>query len=243
MSTPERPTRHPSYELFMLALCVYALIALATRSIAPISSDTDRILNYVDDLVCLVFFGDFLVSLATAPNKWRYLWTWGWIDLISSIPAINAARWGRFARIIRVVRALRGIRVTRELATFLVRHRAENAFLAASLIAVLLLTFCSIAILRAEDVPGANIRNADDAFWWAITTMTTVGYGDTYPITLEGRAIAAVLMSAGVGLFGIFSGFLASWFVGEVQGRAAPDPDIVALRQEIAALREVLKNR
>ena len=60
---------------------------------------------------------------------------------------------------------------------------------------------------------NSNIKTAEDAIWWAWVTITTVGYGDKYPVTTEGRIIASFLMTAGVGLFGTFTGFIASWFL------------------------------
>jgi voltage-gated potassium channel len=77
--------------------------------------------------------------------------------------------------------------------------------------------FSAIAILQVEDDPSGNIKTAEDAIWWAYVTVTTVGYGDKFPVTTEGRIIAAVLMTVGVGLFGTFTAFLASWFVTEKQ--------------------------
>ena len=59
---------------------------------------TRNILEYADFLVCVVFFGDFLFTLIRSENRWRYLRTWGWIDLLSSIPAVDVLRWGRAAR-------------------------------------------------------------------------------------------------------------------------------------------------
>jgi voltage-gated potassium channel len=73
--------------------------------------------------------------------------------------------------------------------------------------------FSSVAILQVENAPNSNIRTAEDALWWAYVTITTVGYGDKYPVTTEGRIIAAVLMTVGAGLVGTFTGFAASWFV------------------------------
>jgi voltage-gated potassium channel len=75
--------------------------------------------------------------------------------------------------------------------------------------------FSAIAILQVEDDLNSNIKSAEDAIWWAYVTITTVGYGDKYPVTTEGRIIAAFLMTTGVGLFGTFAGFVASWFVSE----------------------------
>jgi voltage-gated potassium channel len=81
-------------------------------------------------------------------------------------------------------------------------------------IAILMIIFSSIAILQVETDPNSNIKNAEDAIWWSFVTITTVGYGDKFPVTTEGRIIAAFLMTVGVGLFGTFTGFVASWFMG-----------------------------
>lgn len=227
------------YQLFMLVLCLYSLAILAFQASAPEPS-TRMILDYSDFAVCLLFLADFLVSFYRAENRWRYFMTWGWLDLLSSIPTINIARWGRAARVLRIFRVLRGLRATQLLASLALRNRAQNVVLAASLIGIMLVTFCSIAILHFESGPDANILTADDAVWWAFATITTVGYGDRYPTTGEGRLVAVLLMSAGVGLFGTFSGFLASWFVGEED--QAENAEIAALRSEIAALRVVIEN-
>jgi voltage-gated potassium channel len=76
----------------------------------------------------------------------------------------------------------------------------------------------SIAILDAErNAPGANITSYGDALWWACTTVTTVGYGDRYPVTTEGRMIAVVLMVVGIGLVGAITASVATWMVSHVQ--------------------------
>ena len=80
-----------------------------------------------------------------------------------------------------------------------------------------MIIFCSIAILQVEDDPNSNIKTAEDAIWWAYVTITTVGYGDKFPVTTEGRVIAELLMTVGVGLFGTFTAYLASWFVRETK--------------------------
>ena len=78
-----------------------------------------------------------------------------------------------------------------------------------------MIIFSAVAILQVETAPNSNIKTAEDAIWWAYATITTVGYGDVFPVTTEGRIIAAALMTVGVGLFGTFTAFLASWFVTE----------------------------
>jgi voltage-gated potassium channel len=140
---------------------------------------------------------------------------WGWIDLVSSIPAIGVLRAGRVFRLLRLLRILRAVRSTKLLIAYTFQNRKRGTFSAVAVISVLLVIFSSIAILNVETAPESNIKTAEDAIWWAFVTITTVGYGDRFPVTTEGRIIAALLMTAGVGLFGTFTGFVASWFMEE----------------------------
>lgn len=106
-----------------------------------------------------------------------------------------------------------------------------------SAVSVVLVIFGAIAMLQLEKgVEGSNIHNASDALWWAFVTITTVGYGDFYPVTHEGRVVAVILMTSGVGLFGTFTGFVASRFLEEDAEKQ--DAHVIAnLRIEISDLR------
>lgn len=229
------------YQFFMLALCLYAIGALAVETIFHLSEGTQEILRVADTGVCAIFFIDFVISLVRARGRWRYLYTWGWVDLLSSLPAYHLLRWGRIARVARIFRVLRGVRATRVLATLILERRAESVFTAAALLSVLLVVFSSIAVLHFEAGSGSNIGSPQDALWWAIVTITTVGYGDRFPITPEGRLVGVVLMIAGVGLFGTFAGYVASWFLAPADRRQRSDLEIV--REELAALRNDLEGR
>ena len=197
------------------------------------------LLEYADTAICAVFLFDFIVCIYRAPNRWRYLYTWGWLDLASSIPTLDVARWGRAARAARIFRVLRGVRATKMLGSLALAKRAESAFLAVTLVAILLLIAASISILQVETEPQSNIRTADDALWWALSTITTVGYGDRYPVTTEGRVVAGLLMCAGVGLFGTLSGFLAAWFVEPAAKQEKTE--LEALKDEVRQLRALLE--
>lgn len=222
------------YQFFMLCLCLWALVILGSDSFLHLSDSTKTILLYADNILCLLFFLDFLFSFYQAPNKMRYMATWGWIDLLSSIPTMGSLRIGRAARLMRILRVMRGVKSARALAHFLVAKRAQSAFLAAVLLSLLIIVLCSIAVLQFETFEDGNIRNAGDAMWWAISTMTTVGYGDTYPITAEGRIIAVFLMAAGVGVFGTLSGLVASWFLSPAAEEA--DTDLAQIKAMLADL-------
>ncbi len=229
------------YQVFMLALCLYALGVLTADSFFSLDPSTRTILEYTDNAVCGLFFLDFVISLIRAPSRWQYLYTWGWIDLASSIPSVDVLRWGRAARILRIFRVLRGVRATKLLASFILDRRAQGAFLAAALVSILLIIFSSVAILQFEAATDGNIKTAEDALWWAFTTITTVGYGDRYPVTPEGRIVAVLLMTAGVGLFGTFSGFVAAWFLAPEAKQQ--ENELESLLEELRRIRKLLEQQ
>ena len=173
---------------------------------------------------------DFMGSLIAAPNKWHYFRTWGWLDLISSIPAIPIFRCGRLVRLIRVIRIIRAVKATRLVASTFFANKGENTLLGMVLVTLILIVTCSATVLHFERLGEGNILTADDALWWSVATITTVGYGDKYPITVEGRFVAGLLMVAGVGLFGLFSGFIASWILGEDPDASQEDLTSIATR-------------
>jgi voltage-gated potassium channel len=130
------------------------------------------------------------------------------------------------------------MRATKIMAGLAMRHRAQNAAMAGVLLLLLVTFASSIAILHFEDVEGGNIREAHDAMWWAATTVSTVGYGDFYPVTWEGRLIAVLLMVTGVGTFAAIAAGLASWFV-----QPSEKDDIAKLTKEVERLRQVVESR
>ncbi len=228
-----------AYLMFILGVSVVAVLLMIAGAVVPLTPGTKAILDYSDTALCVVFFVDFLITLFSTTNKRRYLTSWGVLDLVSCVPMLSAFRVGRLARVVRILRVLRGVRSARILASALFQHRAQSAFSVAGLVSVLLLVFGSIAILQFEDTPQGNIKGPEDALWWTAVTLTTVGYGDRYPVTTEGRMVAVVLMCAGVGLFGTVSGFLATWFLGPAQ--SDQESDVASLRLEINRFREELQ--
>jgi voltage-gated potassium channel len=232
-TTPARPIGNGRYEIFILVLSVLSVGAVAMQMLGGLDPEVREVLQAADAVVCLVFFCDFLITLYRAPDRWRYFYTWGWLDLLSSVPTIDAARWARLARITRVIRVLRGLRTAHLLTQTVLRRRAENGMLAACLAAIVLMAFAAITVLQVE-AGGGNITTGEQAVWWALTTMTTVGYGDFYPVSTEGRVVAVVLMIAGVGMFSTFSAFLAAYFLR--WGGRDDSNELAQLRLDIAAL-------
>jgi voltage-gated potassium channel len=206
------------FQLIIIVLSVYVLGSLLITTFFKLPVETMKLLDYIDNGICLVFLADFVYRLYHAPSKLQFM-KWGWIDLISSIPTFEYARAGRALRLIRLLRILRAFRSTKVLLQHVFRRKAHGTFTTALIIAMLMLLFSSIAILQVETASNSNITSAEDALWWAFVTITTVGYGDKFPVTTEGRIIAMFLMTTGVGLFGIFTGFVASLFVEDKNGK------------------------
>ncbi len=202
-----------SYQLFMLALCIFALVALAVDRLFGLPHLVDRLIQYADFAVCLLLFADFIYSLASAPTGSGT--SSPGVGLTCSRVSRPSMCFGSGVPLGSCVslESFGGARRHASCRRRLLERRAELAFLAASLVSLLILLLASISILSFEDVPEANIKGPEDALWWAFVTMTTVGYGGRFPVTSEGRLVGGLLMIAGVGLFGTLSGFVASWFL------------------------------
>ncbi len=202
--------------LLVLILSIYILAAVLIETFFKLPPEMSKLLNDIDFGICAIFLIEFSIRFKKADDKLEFM-KWGWIDLLSSIPMFDFLRAGRLLRLIRLLRIVRAFRSTNQLIKHIFKNKAEGALASATISSILLLLFSSIAILQVENHPGSNILTAEDAIWWSYSTLTTVSYGELYPITTEGRIIAGILMTAGIALFGTFTAFAASWFYQEAK--------------------------
>jgi voltage-gated potassium channel len=225
-------------ELLVLVLSLYSLGALTAELLLPLDAETRRLLLRIDDFVCVVFLVDVGVHFALAPSK-RAFWRTGWIDLLSSIPEISWLRWGRAFRVFRILRALRSFAALSE---HFFSERAKGTFVMVGLMSVVAVLFATIAVFEVERrAPGSNIHSAGDALWWAFATITTIGYGDHFPVTVAGRIVAVVLVVFGLSFFGTFTAYVASFFLEKAQLKE--ESEIHHLTREVRRLREVIERR
>ena len=200
------------YEVFIYALSILAIangLFLLWPRPEPIMKGVVVIMNMFFNII---FGFDFLYRVISSRSKMNYFFAnFGWADLISCIPL----GYSNFFRIFRIYYSSRQMKKLgiKSLMRQTLKH-ADNALFATVLLVILVLEFGSIAIVYVESrAPSANILSPEDAIWWNFVTMTTIGYGDRFPVTSEGRAFGMITMTIGVGLFGVLTGFLANTFI------------------------------
>lgn len=206
-------TRSTSYELFMLGVSLLSFINLVLILALPLG-EPHRVIFIVDVIIAALFFIDFLTRFLKAKSKSNYFFkNYGWSDLLASVPltAFNIFRIFRVVRLLRVMHKYGNHRIFK----LLFSRLADTALYGVLFLILMLLEFGSIGVLMAEqNAPDANIKTASDAIWWVYVSITTVGYGDKYPVTDLGRFVGVATLTVGVGLFGVVTAFIANKFLG-----------------------------
>lgn len=224
MSAPRSELKNTGYEIFIGILSVISIFNLVLVYAFVKDPALQQILTVMNALFSAIFLGDFLYRILTAPSASAYFFRhFGWADLLASLP-FPQVKILRVFRLVRVSRLLREVGI-RAVWNTITKDRAGSALLVLLLMGILVLEFGSLAILRIEQyAEGANITSASDALWYVIVTISTVGYGDQYPVTDLGRLVGSGVIVIGVGIFGTFTGYLANLFLSPRKSdAAAPD--------------------
>lgn len=223
LSRWEQRMEWPLILLALLFLGVYAWQVIHVSASAPLRG----VLGWIMWLIWALFAADYVYRFVIARNKWRFF--------ISHL----------FDLAVVALPMFRGLRVLRVLAVMRLLNRRDSRAMRGkiwvyiSTVMIFVGIIASLAILDAErSAAEASITTFPDALWWTVSTMSTVGYGDTYPVTTEGRLIAAGMMIGGVALLGVVTGTIASWFVERLHG--AEDSVEQELKKEIGQLRAEL---
>jgi voltage-gated potassium channel len=254
-----------AYNIFILVLTIFSL-SLMVLQILPLDPETRVLVTFYDNAICVIFLVDFAMNLVgSRPKRAYFITKRGWLDLLGSIPTLGFIP---FTALFRLARLSRLARITKLLGgqnrTALIRDVLDNRSSYATFITVLLagmvLCVASILVLQEESRSAdRNIQTGGDALWWSIVTITTVGYGDHFPVTFLGRLTAVFVMFSGIGIIGALASILASLLVAPGTPEAEPEPvsasttagaaamstdaiahELAGLRAEIAALRASL---
>lgn len=192
----------------MLGLSVVFLVIVVLPAATTLSGATQDALAAAELLIWGAFAIEVVVLFVLAPVKRKMLRD-HWLDVV-----IVAAPFLRVLRIARLARVLRAGSALGRSVMALQRITARRGTQAFGAVAVGVVVFGALAAWAFErQHPDASIDGLADAMWWAVVTTTTVGYGDAFPITPEGRAVAVVLMLTGIGVIGTVSANVAAYFV------------------------------
>jgi voltage-gated potassium channel len=215
------------------AACLF-LAAYATQILAPDDGSLASIAEVVLWLTWAIFAIDYVARFSIAEDRWRWFYR-HLLDLaIVVLPMLRPLRLMRFLTVLAIIQRNAGS---------MLRGRVVLYTVGATALTILV---AGLAILDAERGSDGGIQTFPDAIWWAFVTVTTVGYGDYFPVTLLGRAIAVGLMVGGIALIGVVTATLASWIVERVADKseaaaAATEEQVEALREEVAELTRLIR--
>lgn len=193
------------------------------------SAEVYTYLNLFDCFATMFLLGTWIIHFPVRNKKdWKV-----WLDLILCVPVFPGV-WQHHHIILRFLRTLRSLKFIYE---YFDSHVKTNKFVDCCLICFTFVFVSSILVFNCEKhVEGANIKNFSDSLWWAMATITTIGYGDRFPVSDLGRIVAAFVMIGGVGLFASFTGFFASKFADKKE-----DDEIKELYKEILEEKKQIK--
>ena len=157
MTENEKQESLTPLNVIILILSVYVLVALLADTFFKLPNEISKLLGIIDIFVCIIFLIDFVIRFSRAENKLKFM-RWGWIDLLSSIPAIDYLRVGRAIRLLRLLRIIKAFRSTKNIVNHIFKNKAQGAFTSVAIIALLLVIFSALAILQVEDDPNSNIK-------------------------------------------------------------------------------------
>lgn len=212
----------------LLALAAAMVPLIVGPYVSELSGALERWFLIGDIIIWVVFAVDLAVRVWLAENRRRFLLA-HWAEVLIVIVPV-----------FRPLRLLRLLLLMPRVSEIL-KRRAVGGSLAAALIAIVLAT---IAVALIEQSGGGQIGDWGTALWWALATITTVGYGDVVPETLVGRIIGSLLMIVGIGVFGVLTANVAAWFIeGDDDAQQQILHELQSLRSEVESLREDLEQR
>ncbi|HWJ03062.1 MAG TPA: ion transporter [Verrucomicrobiae bacterium] len=222
-------------DAFLLTLIVGNVLAVILETVRPIYSLYAQLFHIFDQFSIFVFTVEYLLRIWACPVETRFrapirgrlrysVTPMALIDLLAIIPFylpffMPDFRFVRMIRLFRILRILKLGRYSKSLQTFgnVLRGKKEDLVIAFSTVLVLLVFAASLVYLVENDAQPEVFSSIPAAMWWAVVTLTTVGYGDIYPVTPVGKLLGAGIAVLGIGLFALPAGILAAGFAEEIK--------------------------
>jgi voltage-gated potassium channel len=235
----ESETRLQRFERYtewpLAAAAIIFLVLFSVQVLAPRPAHEAHLFWMIDWFIWGLFMLDYVVRLYLAPHRWHWFIRHLIDFAIVTLPLLRPLRLVRLLVLIELLEKAIGDAFRGRIVVFTVSG------------VLLMIYTASLAVFDKERyLPGSTINSFGKALWWSITTVTTVGYGDVYPVTNTGRAIAVLLMIGGISLVGVVTAALASWIIQRVaeedaMHQAATVAHIEELRGEIRELTQAVQ--
>lgn len=206
-----------AFDLIVVALIVYSMITLSIETLPKLSDTSAQLLRISEIVVTLLFTGEYILRVAASEKKFEYIFSfYGIIDLLAIIPFylslgvdMRGLRAFRLFRIFRVLKIARYSKAMNRFGKALVLAREEAVLF--MLVTAILLFLSAVGIYYFEhQAQPENFKSIPHSLWWAVATLTTVGYGDVYPVTAGGRVFTFVILMIGLGIVAVPAGLVAA---------------------------------
>jgi voltage-gated potassium channel len=220
-----------SVALTIYGLIVVSAVVIALETMPELSDDVRHRLRWIEAGILAVFSIEYGLRLTCSANPVRYaLSFWGIVDFIAIVPAvlflfpdITTVRSLRLLRLLRLLKLFRANRALDRIVMALNRVKAE--FLIFLFIACVALYLSALGIYHFEHIAQPEAFGSIPAsLWWAVATLTTVGYGDVYPVTVGGRVFTGMILLIGIGVIAVPAGLLTAALADGGRDRHEPEP-------------------
>lgn len=205
------------FSLCIQCLILISVIAFSIETIPNLENQTKSILRIIEVSCVIIFTLEYLLRIYVADNKLRFIFSFfGIIDMLAILPFYLAfgldLRFLRSLRFLRLFRVFKLVRYNKAINHFTKAIRAaKEEILIFLIVTLLLIYFAAIGIYYFEkEAQPEHFSSVFDSLWWAIITLTTVGYGDVYPITIGGRVFTFFVLMVGLGIVAIPTGIISS---------------------------------
>lgn len=194
-------------EMVVLSMTVFVIFSLILRECITINPEMGRLLFWMDNVCCIIFLSEWTYRFIHAEKKCSFIIR-NFIDLIASIPF----GWLSGLKALRLFQLIRIAGSVNRFATYCRNNSIQVAKFAFFILFTLLMMISPVLILFFEYETG-SINTAENALWWTYCTVTTIGYGDLYPVTTGGRIFTVFVSLGGIGMFGILSTLLINYVI------------------------------
>jgi voltage-gated potassium channel len=202
------------FEVVVLTFTIYILFSLGWQILVPVDPEVVKLLSFFDMISCIIFLIDWYRRFQMAENRLKFSLI-NSLDLIASIPFLYVFTYVGYVKFIRLIRIFRIIKIfggVNRVIYYLRTNKIHAIKLIFSIMFLMIMITSPVLILNVEHNVG-NIKTAEQALWWSYCTLSTIGYGDFYPVTTVGRILAVFVSVGGISLFGLASGITIDYFV------------------------------